>query len=51
MLVFAEHSTHQSQADSLQDIVSITLPVSGEGGKLGAVLADLQGLAAGLGFG
>lgn len=51
LLFLTQHSTHLSHADSLQGLVSITLPVCGEGGKLGAVFADLQGLAAGLGFG
>ena len=50
LLVLTERSGHYSQADSLQGLVSIT-PVSREGGKLGAVFADLQGLAAGLGLG
>ena len=50
VLFLTECSSHHSQADSLQRLVSIT-PVSGEGGKLGAVFADLQGLAAGLGLG
>lgn len=51
MFLLFEGAYRTAQANSLQELCGFCSPVSGEGGKLAAIFADLQRLGAGLGLG